>query len=313
MNENIPDPIRGGDVLPWAKGVTEVCRRVGGIGSGNLLVREGPGGVGFEALPENKRGKKNVLIFPWKVEWCQTEIDGEGAFIIYLPTPGSYTDTTDKTTDAVEGAIGDLEDSKIRNTPWKIIDGVGETGGTVYLTMHQDTSGSGVTTTSAKITTSESAGEGDINIPIAEIEIETDEDTGSVTRRITQFVYGELVVSDPFATESGESGEAYIEAITDLEFSLIDDPENPYKKKLVVDITRKRIYGSKVEDVKPEQKEVATGIEEVSVVEKSEYDVETHQFNNTKKKLMVLGKTADNDELVFQATPHSAEHPGGVV
>ena len=43
MNELIPDPARGGDILPWAQGVTNVCRRFGGVGTGRMLVREGPG------------------------------------------------------------------------------------------------------------------------------------------------------------------------------------------------------------------------------------------------------------------------------
>lgn len=62
MNELIPDPARGGDILPWARGVTDVCRRFGAIGSGNLLVREGPGGIGYESLPENRRGRTAAVI-----------------------------------------------------------------------------------------------------------------------------------------------------------------------------------------------------------------------------------------------------------
>lgn len=60
MNDRVPEPARGGDVLPWARAVTEVCRRFGGVGSGSLLVREGPGGVGYEAGPENRRSRRSA-------------------------------------------------------------------------------------------------------------------------------------------------------------------------------------------------------------------------------------------------------------
>lgn len=64
MNERIPDPARGGDILPWAQGVTNVCRRFGGVGTGRMLVREGPGGIGYESLPENRREKKGSALPP---------------------------------------------------------------------------------------------------------------------------------------------------------------------------------------------------------------------------------------------------------
>lgn len=62
MTSSIPDPARGGDILPWAQGVTDVCRRFGGIGAANMLVREGPGGIGYEPLPENRRGKTAAVV-----------------------------------------------------------------------------------------------------------------------------------------------------------------------------------------------------------------------------------------------------------
>lgn len=62
MNVAIPDPVRGGDILPWANGVTDICRRFAAAGSGFGLVREGPGGIGFAPLPENKRGKSAAQV-----------------------------------------------------------------------------------------------------------------------------------------------------------------------------------------------------------------------------------------------------------
>lgn len=58
MSANITDPARGGEILEWARGVTETCRRFGGVGSANLLLRDGVGGVGFESLPGNSKGRK---------------------------------------------------------------------------------------------------------------------------------------------------------------------------------------------------------------------------------------------------------------
>lgn len=74
MNELIPEPVSGADILPWARGVTDVCRRFAGVGSSGLLVREGPGGIGYEAIQENKRSKRKSNITP-------------GCFAIGLYTP----------------------------------------------------------------------------------------------------------------------------------------------------------------------------------------------------------------------------------
>lgn len=57
MNANITDPARGNDILEWAQGVTEACRRFGGVGAPNMLLRDGVGGLGYEALPTNSRDR----------------------------------------------------------------------------------------------------------------------------------------------------------------------------------------------------------------------------------------------------------------
>lgn len=69
MTDQIPEPVRGEDVLPWARSVTNVCRIVSAVGSGQL-VREGVGGIGFEGLPENRRGKRPATALrPWHISY----------------------------------------------------------------------------------------------------------------------------------------------------------------------------------------------------------------------------------------------------
>lgn len=239
---------------------------------------------------------------PFAICWS----GAEKAWLIYFPHGSITSDGNYETL-----VRNDLTASTEYADGWYVLNvSAGDDWTSVYLDCWAVESGSasGSREYHAQITTSPTSHSGAIETYLVRLaDIKSGTETGA--KLVRQITVGALVLKGG-ATQ--ESGEAYIEAITDLKFSLIDDPENPYKKKLVVDITRKRIYGSKVEDVKLEQKDVATGIEEVSVVEKSEYSVDTHQFNNTKKKLIVLGKADDNAELVFQATPHSAEHPGGV-
>lgn len=240
---------------------------------------------------------------PFAICWSEAE----KAWLIYFPHGSITSDGNYETL-----VRNDLTASTEYADGWYVLNvSAGDDWTSVYLDCWATESGSasGSRDYYAQITTSPSSHSGAIETYLVRLaDIKSYSETGA--KPVRQITVGVLVLKGGAAQESGE---AYIEAITDLKFSLIDDPENPYKKKLVVDITRKRIYGSKVEDVNLKQKDVATGIEEVSVVEKSEYSVDTHQFNNTKKKLIVLGKADDNAELVFQATPHSAEHPGGVV
>ena len=239
---------------------------------------------------------------PFAICWSEAE----KAWLIYFPHGSITSDGNLETL-----VRNDLTASTEYADGWYVLNvSAGDDWTSVYLDCWATESGSasGSRDYYAQITTSPSSHSGAIETYLVRLaDIKSYSATGA--KPVRQITVGALVLKGGAAQESGE---AYIEAITDLEFSLIADPDNPYAKKLVVDITRKRIYGSKVEDVKLEQKNVATGIEEVSVVEKSEYSVDTHQFNNTKKKLIVLGKADDNAELVFQATPHSAEHPGGV-
>lgn len=240
---------------------------------------------------------------PFAICWSEAE----KAWLIYFPHGSITSDGNYETL-----VRNDLTASTQYADGWYVLNvSAGDDWTSVYLDCWATESGSasGSRDYYAQITTSPSSHSGAIETYLVRLaDIKSYSETGA--KPVRQITVGALVLKGGAAQESGE---AYIEAITDLKFSLIADPDNPYKKKLVVDITRKRIYGSKVEDVALEQKNVATGIEEVSVVEKSEYSVDTHQFNNTKKKLIVLGKADDNAELVFQATPHSAEHPGGVV
>lgn len=257
--------------------------------------------------PTRKDGRMgrdvNDFAPPFAICWSEAE----KAWLIYFPHGSITSDGNYETL-----VRNDLTASTEYADGWYVLNvSAGDDWTSVYLDCWATESGSasGSRDYYAQITTSPSSHSGAIETYLVRLaDIKSYSETGA--KPVRQITVGALVLKGGAAQESGE---AYIEAITDLMFSLIDDPENPYKKKLVVDITRKRIYGSKVEDVNLEQKDVATGIEEVSVVEKSEYSVDTHQFNNTKKKLIVLGKADDNAELVFQATPHSAEHPGGVV
>lgn len=225
----VPNPLRGYDILPWASAVTAVCNRVGAIGTGRMLVREGPGGVGYAPLPENLRGKTAAAAaYPWKVEWAGDENDGEGSYVVYLPNPGSYIDASGATQSAVVAAITDLDDCEHRSSPWRLIE-ISETC-TVYLSIKSesiddsdDSAGDSDSSYVAAITTSKD--DDAVNIPIAKITITTS--AGSTTRMIEQYAYGTI-------TFGGVGGKEY-ESGDDSNIVISDTPD-PQTGKYKIDV-----------------------------------------------------------------------------
>ena len=233
---------------------------------------------------------------PFTVQWSETD----GAWLVWLPDLSSlcyYQDASQ--TIPAPGAS-----SKILGEGWYIVpDGVIGNGGTLYLSLivndetkevdsvgwtgEPPSSTTGTTVYSAAICT-----------------VSTDDVTKE--RKVKQFVVSAI----RFGGSGEGGGSGYVDVVTDVQFELADG-DVPYSKKLVAKITKKRVSGVAVAALADDTRDVAD-VQELSVVESSEYNVSTHQFVNTKKKVWVIGSVADNDELVFQATPHSAEHPGGV-
>lgn len=186
MNERIPDPVRGEDILPWAKSVTDICRRVGSVGSPRSLTRDGAGGSGFEPLPENLRARIRHRPF---------EVAGSGGddykFAIYVPDNVVAIGEEIVTPDGIT-AIPDTDG-------WYMLDDesdVSEDGSTLYLVAYDD--GSATFTFDLE----EAAGESEDDpkilaiLPIAELK------TQSVGQKTFGVVYRQLACH-PFAVSLG--------------------------------------------------------------------------------------------------------------
>lgn len=211
-----PEPAPGDKVSANAfRQLIRAVKSLRPIAGTGVRLSYGPNGTVINAGSPVRGKTAAVKPFPWKIEWAGKENDGEGAFVIYLPDPGSYIDTAGITQGAVEDAIDDLDDCEERDEPWKLVDCIGESGGTVYLKLHKDSSSSGSTTYAAELTTTKTEGETNIYIPIAEITIETDEDTDAVTRTISQYAMGVIEVSDPFGSSGGGGAEPDDRSIDD--------------------------------------------------------------------------------------------------
>ena len=132
MNLELPDPVRNGDILPWAQGVTEICRRVGAMGTSGMLTRDGAGGVGFEALPANLRDRRTPdPLHPWKVFAVGKSETVNHFFEIYIPD-GSITVGAEVV--EVEG-IAETETPKRYTFPCE--SDVGESA-TLHLVVYRD-------------------------------------------------------------------------------------------------------------------------------------------------------------------------------
>lgn len=213
MNERIPDPVRGEDILPWAKSVTDICRRVGSVGSPRSLTRDGAGGSGFEPLPENLRTRIRHRPF---------EVAGSGGedykFAIYVPDNVVAIGEEIVTPDGIT-AIPDTDG-------WYKLDDeseVSEDGSTLYLVAYDD--GSATFTFDLE---EAAGGESEENpeilaiLPIAELK------TQSVGQKTFGVVYRQLACH-PFAVSLG-GGDSVVNNGT-LSIRAYDDPtdrtENP--------------------------------------------------------------------------------------
>lgn len=186
MNERIPDPVRGEDILPWAKSVTDICRRVGSVGSPRSLTRDGSGGSGFEPLPENIRARIRHRPF---------EVAGSGGedykFAIYVPDNVVAIGEEIVTPDGIT-AIPDTDG-------WYMLDDesdVSEDGSTLYLVAYDD--GSATFTFDLEEAAGESEEDPEILaiLPIAELK------TQSVGQKTFGVVYRQLACH-PFAVSLG--------------------------------------------------------------------------------------------------------------
>lgn len=90
MTGNIRAPQRGDPFLStWAQQITAGVNAICAVGPSRGLVRDGIGGIGFEPLPENRRGRvSGAGVLPYTVRYVEQDSDAGipyTGYEIYLP------------------------------------------------------------------------------------------------------------------------------------------------------------------------------------------------------------------------------------
>ena len=168
MTGQIPDPISGQFVIPWA---TAVTRRLNALGDK----------AGARARNERNR-HASALPHPFEVRWDGSLNDGEGGWKIYLPTEHllSYNGVDVATSDF--SGVSVIQDADENDTPWYSFDDIDTSADHVWLVITvTESGGSGVTVEAgfAADEGEEESGEKIINICVAEISYTEPEEEGS--------------------------------------------------------------------------------------------------------------------------------------
>ena len=168
MTDQIPDPLSGQFVIPWA---TAVTRRLNALGDK----------AGARARNERNR-HASALPHPFEVRWDGSLNDGEGGWKIYLPTEHllSYKGVDVATSDFTGVSV--IQDADENDTPWYSFDDIDTSADHVWLVITvTESGGSGVTVEAgfAADEGEEESGEKIINICVAEISYTEPEEEGS--------------------------------------------------------------------------------------------------------------------------------------
>ncbi|MBR2355118.1 MAG: hypothetical protein IKA69_01905 [Kiritimatiellae bacterium] len=168
MTDQIPDPLSGQFVIPWA---TAVTRRLNALGDK----------AGARARNERNR-HASALPYPFEVRWDGSLNDGEGGWKIYLPTEHllSYNGVDVATSDF--SGVSVIQDADENDTPWYSFDDIDTSADHVWLVITvTESGGSGVTVEAgfAADEGEEESGKKIINICVAEISYTEPEEEGS--------------------------------------------------------------------------------------------------------------------------------------
>ena len=133
MNTITP-PQRGEPIrASWAQAVTEAVNSMLPFSAPGRLLRSGFGGTGSIPVPENKRQSSASKPLPFAVQWAGELNDGEGGWIIYLPSANLLT-----VGNALIDVSSSLSAAETRSAGWYILDVLGEEGGELLLVARQE-------------------------------------------------------------------------------------------------------------------------------------------------------------------------------
>lgn len=166
MNDPIPEPLRGADVISWAQPVTRAL---------NALSDK----VGATARNERDR-RATVVPYPYEVRWDSSLNSGEGGYKIYLPTEHllSYAGKDIATSD-ISGATVIQADNA--DTPWYSLDDIDTSADHVWLVVTVTESNGSVVSVDAEFSSEggqSATGENVMNVCIAEVSYEAPENEG---------------------------------------------------------------------------------------------------------------------------------------
>lgn len=180
MNDPIPEPLRGADVISWAHPVTRTL---------NALHDK----IGAPTRNERDR-RASAKPLPFEVRWDATLNDGEGGYKIYLPTEhllsygGTYVNTSD-----ISGATP-IPDANGDDTAWSVLDDIDTSADYVWLVVTVTESNGSVVSVDAEFSSEEgqsATGENVMNVCIAEVSYEAPENEGdTAVVAISQSVVG---------------------------------------------------------------------------------------------------------------------------
>lgn len=181
MNDPIPEPLRGADVISWAHPVTRAL---------NALHDK----IGAPTRNERDR-RTTVAPHPYEVRWDSSLNSGEGGYKIYLPTEHllSYAGEDVATSD-ISGAT--VIQTNNADTPWFSLDAIDTSADHIWLVVTVTESNGSVVSVDAEFAAGEgqaATGENVVNICIAEVSYEEPEDEGDpAVVTIKQSVAGAL-------------------------------------------------------------------------------------------------------------------------
>ncbi len=196
MNNPIPEPLRGADVISWAQPVTRALNALGDK-------------VGAKARNERDR-RASAKPLPFEVRWDATLNNGAGAWKIYLPTEhllsygGTYINTSD-----ISGATP-IPDANGDDTAWSVLDDIDTSADHVWLVVTVAESSGSIVSVDAEFAAEEgqaATGENVANICIAEVSYEEPENEGGpAVVTIKQSVVGALHLGGGGSAGSSATG-----------------------------------------------------------------------------------------------------------
>lgn len=167
MNNPIPEPLRGADVISWAQPVTRALNALGDK-------------VGAAARNERDRRPSRQPL-PFEVRWDGSLNNSSGGWKIYLPTEHLLTyGGVDVATSDISGATV-IQDDDNNDTPWFSLDDIDTEANHVWLVVTVTESNGSVVSVDAEFAAEEgqaATGERVHNVCVAEVSYSEPEEEG---------------------------------------------------------------------------------------------------------------------------------------